>query len=88
MTAELTSRRRRRTSGGRLARTIVLAAAALVAVLYGLQQYLDLDTAELWSYAQLSLLWLLLPLAAAVLGFGALLAMRLLFRSLRGTEED
>ena len=65
MTADRPSRRRR-APGARLARTIVLAAAALAAVLYWLQQYLELDPQELLGYAGLSLLWVCLPFGAAL----------------------
>ena len=88
MAAEPGTRRRRRAPGGRLARTIVLAAAALAAVLYGLQENLELDRAELWSYLGLSLLWILVPFAAALTVFGVWLALRWLLSRVRSAKGD
>lgn len=81
-------RRRRGIASGRLARTILLGAAALGAALFALQRYLDLDTAELTGYLWLSLLLAALPVLAAALGFAVLWAGRALLRRIRGGAKD
>lgn len=76
---ELTSRRRSRVGGSRLLRTLLLGTAALAAGLFALQRYLELDAGELLGYASVSLLFVLIPLLAALLCFGILKLLRRLF---------
>ncbi|MEM1434996.1 MAG: hypothetical protein AAGG11_13125 [Pseudomonadota bacterium] len=73
------SRRRSRVGGSRLLRTLLLGTAALAAGLFALQRYLELDAGELLGYAGVSLLFVLLPLLAALVCFGAFRLLRKAF---------